>query len=80
MIPLIPASGTELHVSAILKNRGFSQILRDPYFSGQNTKREKNKDQRSPASLGGISNQQTDPGSGSNYQPGKLNSGTDKGT
>lgn len=31
------------------------------------------KDQRSPASLGGISNLQTDPEAGPNYQSGKLN-------
>ncbi len=67
-------------ISAILKNRSFSQILRDPYFSGSNTKREEKKDQRSPVSLGGISNQQTDPGTGSNYQLWKLNSGPGKGT
>ncbi len=42
--------------------------------------KEEKKDQRSPTSLGGISNQQTDPGAGPNYQPGKLNGGQGKGT
>ena len=42
------------------------------YFRIEHQKRGK-KDQRSPTSLGGISNQQTDPEVGSNYQPGKLN-------
>ena len=30
-------------ISAVLKNRRFPQILRDPYFSGENTKREEKK-------------------------------------
>jgi len=34
---------------------------------------EEKKDQRSPTSLGGISNQQTDPEDRPNYLPGKLN-------
>ncbi|MBW2606775.1 MAG: hypothetical protein JRD05_03970 [Deltaproteobacteria bacterium] len=43
------------------------------------TPKERKKNQRLPTSLGGISNQQTNPRAGPNYQPGKLNGGQAKG-
>jgi hypothetical protein len=49
--------------------------LKQPYTFQDKTPKERKKNQRSPTSLGGISNQQTDPEVGPNYQPGKLNGG-----
>jgi hypothetical protein len=59
--------------------RLFLNSERSVLFRIKHQKRGK-KDQRSHTSPGGISNQQTEPEAGSNYQPGKLNGGPGKGT
>jgi len=52
-----------------------NSILKDSKLPNKKTGK---KAQQSPTSLGGISNQQTVPGVGPNYQPWKLNGGPRK--
>ncbi len=52
-----------------LRTAAFLKFLEIRTFQDKTTKDRGKKDQRLPTSQGGISNQQTDPGVGSNDQP-----------